>query len=212
MANDTKNELCYAFPVSIFNGLDLLKSTEERERVAYALLMLFFRGVEPSHLTDDEQRLFDMCAGRTRKSRTNSNNRKTPTKGKSKPQTNGATKEPSTTPPEGVGEGEEVLEDNPPISPQGFPWACLNALNVELGVTYASMPDKCTRTLQRFEGTYDLEAVKAMIRYKRDEWQGTKWKNCLTPNTLFSPDHFEQYIHQSQADQKEAETYAIYDR
>lgn len=104
------------------------------------------------------------------------------------------------------------IESNPPISPQGFPWACLDALNVELGVTYASMPDKCTRTLQRFEGKYDLEAVRAMIRYKRDEWQGTKYSKCLTPNTLFSPDHFEQYIHQSQTETKEAETYAVYDR
>lgn len=117
---------------------------------------------------------------------------------------------------EGEIEGEiEVSTDvdtNPPISPQGFPWACLDALNVELGVTYASMPDKCTRTLARFEGKYDLEAVRAMIRYKREEWQGTKYSKCLTPNTLFSPDHFEQYIHQSQAHHQEVSEYAVYDR
>lgn len=102
------------------------------------------------------------------------------------------------------------IESIPPISP--FAIQCLNALNEEFGTTYASMPDKCGRTLQRFEGKYDLEAVKAMLRYKREEWQGTKYRNCLTPNTLFSPDHFEQYIHQAMTERKEAETYAVYDR
>ena len=51
-----------------------------------------------------------------------------------------------------------------------------------------------------------------MIRYKREEWQGTKYSKCLTPNTLFSPDHFEQYIHQSQAHHQEVSEYAVYDR
>lgn len=113
---------------------------------------------------------------------------------------------------EGEGEGEVStnVDTNPLLSP--FAIQCLNALNEVLGTTYASMPDKCGRTLQRFEGKYDLDAVKAMLRYKREEWQGTKYRSCLTPNTLFSPDHFEQYIHQAMTEQKEADTYAVYDR
>lgn len=104
------------------------------------------------------------------------------------------------------------IESNPPKPPSNFAWQCLEVLNVALGTTYASMPDKCTHTLLRFEDKYDLATVEAMVRYKRDEWQKTKYRNCLTPNTLFSPEHFEQYINQSQAETKEAETYAVYDR
>ena len=51
-----------------------------------------------------------------------------------------------------------------------------------------------------------------MIAYKRDEWQGTKFSKRLTPNTLFSPDHFEQYMHEAKGEEKEAEAYAAYDQ
>lgn len=49
-----------------------------------------------------------------------------------------------------------------------------------------------------------------MVAFKRDDVAGTRWKGILTPNTLFSPDHFEQYMAQSMANREEAERYAEY--
>lgn len=78
-----------------------------------------------------------------------------------------------------------------------FPLSCLDAFNFEFGTTYGFLPPPQSAWLQSMEGKYTLDEVKAMIRYKRDEWQGTEYQRNLTPNTLFSPEHFEQYIHQS---------------
>lgn len=108
----------------------------------------------------------------------------------------------------------------PPYSPpmlstcQDAPFwlQCLGALNEVLCTTYTTMPEKCRHTLERCAGGYTVEQVRDMIAYKRDEWQGTRFRKCLTPNTLFGPDHFEQYVHQSKSDAEEAEAYAAYDQ
>lgn len=96
-------------------------------------------------------------------------------------------------------------------SPPQYPWRCLDALNRALGTSYASMPSQCTHTLERFEEKYDISEVEAMIAYKRDEWRGTKFSKALTPNTLFSPEHFEQYIHQSKQSETEASEFDEFD-
>lgn len=98
---------------------------------------------------------------------------------------------------------------NPPNPP--FAWRCLAELNEALGTSYTSMPPKCARVLERFDGKYTLEEVRAMVEYKRDEWRGTRFANCLTPNTLFSLDHFEQYMNQSRGSAAEKSEYAKYD-
>lgn len=100
---------------------------------------------------------------------------------------------------------------NPSIPPSEFPIRCLDALNRLLGATYSTMPTKCVHMLQRCADKYTLDDVEAMISYKRDEWRGTQYANGLTPNTLFSPDHFEQYIHQAKSQVKEVNEYAAYD-
>lgn len=102
--------------------------------------------------------------------------------------------------------GIEITPLNPP-----FAWQCLNQLNEALGTTYSSMPPKCTRTLDRFAGKYTPEEVRQMVEYKRGEWQGSRFRNCLTPNTLFSPDHFEQYMNQSRSSAAEKRDYEQYD-
>ena len=98
---------------------------------------------------------------------------------------------------------------NPPYPP--FAWRCLNEFNEAMGTAYSSMPPKCEHVLERFEGKYSLEEVRTMIEYKRDEWRGTKFGNCLTPNTLFSLDHFEQYMNQSRSSAAEKREYEQYD-
>lgn len=106
-------------------------------------------------------------------------------------------------------EGEVEVE----IPPEDSPYAllCLDALNHVLGTTYSTLPPSSARTLARFEGVYTPEEVHTMVEYKRDEWRDTRFKRNLTPNTLFSPEHFEQYMHQSKQHAKEAKEYDIYD-
>lgn len=104
----------------------------------------------------------------------------------------------------------EILEGETPLNPP-FAWRCLEQLNEALGTSYTSMPPKSANTLERFEGKYTVEEVRRMVEYKRDEWQKTRFKNCLTPNTLFSLDHFEQYMNQSRSSAEEKRDYEQYD-
>lgn len=113
---------------------------------------------------------------------------------------------------------DEAVVGEPPYSPpmpssvQDSPFwlQCLAAFNDQLGTSYTTMPEKCRHMLERSAAAFTVEQVRSMVAYKRNEWTGTKWKGCITPNFLFSPDHFEQCMHQSQAEQKEAEAYADY--
>lgn len=100
----------------------------------------------------------------------------------------------------------EIEEEIPPYSPP-YALQCLAALNETLGTTYASLPSKAARTLTRFEEKYALADVRAMIAYKRDEWQDTQFARNLTPGTLFGPDHFETYIQQSMMSREEDVSY-----
>lgn len=114
---------------------------------------------------------------------------------------------------------DEVLVGEPPYSPpmpssledDPFWLRCLAAFNDLMGTTYTTMPEKCRHMLERSAETFTVEQVRSMVEFKREEWTGTKYRKGLTPNTLFSPDHFEQYMHQAQAEREEAGRYAEYD-
>lgn len=113
---------------------------------------------------------------------------------------------------------EIELENNPPkvppmddVTAEPYALQCLSAFNEIMGTPYLSLPTSCARNLKRFEETYTLDEVRAMISYKRDEWKGTRYERALTPNTLFSRDHFEQYIQQSKGDAKEVSAYDHFD-
>lgn len=104
-----------------------------------------------------------------------------------------------------------------PLPPSEFPLLCLKALSDVSGQVYTTMPSRCRRELERAEGRFGADQVRGMIEFKRDEWRaedarrGTTLSRNLTPNTLFSPDHFEQYMGQFAAHRKEADRYAAYD-
>ena len=103
-------------------------------------------------------------------------------------------------------------QDNPlPPSEGSFAVMCLGALNEELGRDYTHLPAPCARTLRQAQGRHTVEEVRAMVAYKRDEWRGTQFAKALTPNTLFSPDHFEQYMAQAAGHREEESRYAAYD-
>lgn len=98
-------------------------------------------------------------------------------------------------------EEEEAATDVaiPPSPPcAGFADLCLMELNGVMGTAYTAMPEKCRHVLERAEGRFSPEEVGGMVAYKRREWLGTRFRSNLTPNFLFSPDHFEQCMAQSQ--------------
>lgn len=116
---------------------------------------------------------------------------------------------------EDEGEGEVGVWDEVEgeVSPMDAPFGllCLKALNEVLGTSYGTLPSKSAMCLSRMEGKYEPDEVRRMVEFKRDEWTGTRFANNLTPNTLFSPDHFEQYMHQSRTSAAEKSEYEIYD-
>lgn len=123
-------------------------------------------------------------------------------------QTNG--KQNADLPSRVEDEGEVEQEQEYPLeSPFGL--LCLNQLNEVLGTCYGTLPSKAAAHLARMDGKYHLGEVRRMVEFKRDEWTGTKFANNLTPNTLFSPDHFEQYMHQSRSSAAEKSDYEQYD-
>lgn len=86
---------------------------------------------------------------------------------------------------------EKKRESKPSFSLQ-----CLKALNEELrGVA----PVEFTRNpngeyIASLEGRFTVDDVREMVRFKRKEWEGTKFQQNLNPGTLFSPDKFEGYV------------------
>lgn len=116
------------------------------------------------------------------------------------PSENPHEKPPTKTPSfiETETETETELQTERESERPGFSYACLAAFNEETGSTYATLPVKVERFMDRMGDSHTVDEVRAMVRYKRDEWQGTEFARNLTPQTLFSADHFEQYIHQSQ--------------
>lgn len=81
-------------------------------------------------------------------------------------------------------------------SKPSFSLQCLKALNEELrGVA----PVEFTRNpngeyVASLEGRFTVDDVREMVRFKRREWEGTKFQQNLNPGTLFSPDKFEGYV------------------
>lgn len=74
----------------------------------------------------------------------------------------------------------------------------LGVFNDFFGTSFTFLPRHVAEFLNTVdEEAYPIEDVKRMLRFKRDEWEGTKFAGNLTPQTLFSPDHFEQYMFQS---------------
>ena len=91
---------------------------------------------------------------------------------------------------------EKIREEKIRESKPSFSLQCLKALNEELrGVA----PVEFTRNpngeyIASLEGRFTVDDVREMVRFKRKEWEGTKFQQNLNPGTLFSPDKFEGYV------------------
>lgn len=91
---------------------------------------------------------------------------------------------------------EKIRQEKKRESKPSFSLQCLKALNEELrGVA----PVEFTRNpngeyIASLEGRFTVDDVREMVRFKRKEWEGTKFQQNLNPGTLFSPDKLEGYV------------------
>lgn len=91
---------------------------------------------------------------------------------------------------------EKIRQEKKRESKPSFSLQCLKALNEELrGVA----PVEFTRNpngeyVASLEGRFTVDDVREMVRFKRKEWEGTKFQQNLNPGTLFSPDKLEGYV------------------
>lgn len=210
-----------------FKTGDKMRSKRARQEFYAAIIEFYYKGVEPEFKTEAAEVGFAGIRYSLEESRNQSQRgskprpraRKSASRTLTEAQPN-VIRETSDVKPEASRTltKKEVKEDTeyppycPPTEPVGdFPLRCLAALNDELGTPFTRMPSECGRTLADAEGRFSVEQVRAMVAFKRDDVAGTRWKGILTPNTLFSPDHFEQYMAQSMAERKEADRYAAYD-
>lgn len=75
-----------------------------------------------------------------------------------------------------------------------FSVQCLRVFNDITGWDMPNMPQKATECLNLRSNRYTLEQVGGMVKMKREQWEGTKIERNLKPSTLFSPDHFDEYM------------------
>lgn len=91
---------------------------------------------------------------------------------------------------------EKIRQEKKRESKPSFSLQCLKALNEELrGVA----PVEFTRNpngeyVASLEGRFTVDDVREMVRFKRKEWEGTRFQQNLNPGTLFSPDKLEGYV------------------
>lgn len=107
---------------------------------------------------------------------------------------------PSTTGGENLIQDKSIqdksIQDKRRKEKPSFSLQCLKALNEELrGVA----PVEFTRNpngeyIASLEGRFTVDDVREMVRFKRKEWEGTKFQQNLNPGTLFSPDKLEGYV------------------
>lgn len=107
---------------------------------------------------------------------------------------------PSTTGGENLIQDKSIqdksIQDKRRKEKPSFSLQCLKALNEELrGVA----PVEFTRNpngeyIASLEGRFTVDDVREMVRFKRKEWEGTKFQQNLNPVTLFSPEKFESYV------------------
>lgn len=196
-----------------------IKSKKARHEFLIAILEYYYEGIEPDFKNDIADVGFQGIRYSLDKARAGR------VGGQAKPEANGqakseakakakhqaeSVKEPKQNSGNNIGIGKGIEEN---IKEAGFCFAyqSLAILNEEIGQTFSELPSKCLHLLERMAERYTLDDVRKMVRYKRDEWAGKEMAVHLTPNTLFSPDHFEQYIAQSRTPEPSLEEVTIDD-
>ena len=73
----------------------------------------------------------------------------------------------------------------------------IDYLNSKAGTKYKSTTRKTAQLIEdRMREGYTVDDFKIVIDKKCGEWNGTKRAQYLTPSTLFSPEHFDEYLNQ----------------
>lgn len=109
-------------------------------------------------------------------------------------------------------EGEEdhcedrIAGGSADMTARPYAYRCLDVFNRVTGQSWTELKPEIARWLSRFEGVFSVDEVAVMIEFKRRQWKDNpKMKRYIRPKTLFSSDHFEEYIRESK---EEAESNA----
>ena len=71
-------------------------------------------------------------------------------------------------------------------------------LNERAGTKYKPTTKRTIQSINaRLSEGYTVDDFFTVIDKKCGEWKGTRYEQYLTPNTLFSPEHFERYLNQN---------------
>ena len=73
----------------------------------------------------------------------------------------------------------------------------IDYLNEKAGKSYKAVKTNNKHINARYEEGYTLEDFKTVIDYKTSKWKGTEWEKYLRPSTLFSAEHFENYLNEA---------------
>lgn len=190
------------FQDDFWEAISKLKSNEDQDAAIVALVRYHFDRSEPSNPIADA--ILTVCkdrielsqkrskAGATKKSKANQNKIKTESKSDQSGST--ASLSYSLSNSNSVVNSESEIFDEVESDEPSFSVQCLKVFNDITGWDMPNMPQKATECLNLRSDRYTLEQVGGMVKMKREQWEGTKIERNLKPSTLFSPDHFDEYM------------------
>lgn len=190
------------FQDDFWEAVSKLKSKEDQDAAIVALVRYHFDRSEPTNPIADA--ILTVCkdrielsqkrskAGATKKSKANQNGIKT----ESKSDQNGSIASLSLSYSNSykVVNSDCKIFDEVENQETPFVWECVKVFNDVLKRDISNVPPMIVDCLNSRADLYTLEEIAGMIKMKRDEWQGTKMESNLKPTTLFSANHFDEYM------------------
>ena len=190
------------FQDDFWEAVSKLKSKEDQDAAIVALVRYHFDRSEPTNPIADA--ILTVCkdrielsqkrskAGATKKSKANQN--KIKTESKSDQSGSIASLSLSHSNSYKVVNSDCKIFDEVENQEIPFVWECVKVFNDVLKRDISNVPPMIVDCLNSRADLYTLDEIAGMIKMKRDEWQGTKMESNLKPTTLFSANHFDEYM------------------
>lgn len=210
------------FQDDFWQAISKLKSKEDQDAAIVALVRYHFDRSEPENPIADA--ILTVCKDRIelsqKRSKAGSSRKQNKIKTETKSDQNATTASHSLS---NSISNKVVNKDNeyfgfiqqPNWTPESFSEAeqaeptfsvkCLKVYNETMGRDLYSMPSSAAECINLREGRYTLEEIAGMLKMKRDQWSGTNMEPYLKPSTLFSSNHFDEYMdeYRHQNDERE---------
>lgn len=186
------------FQDDFWQAISKLKTKEDQDAAIVALVRYHFERSEPSNPIADA--ILTVCKDRIELSQKRSKAGSTRKQSKSKTESNAnqsrgiVSLSHSHSISKTTSNSESDVFDEVDQQETPFVWQCVNVFNDVMKRDVVGIPPMIVDCLNSRASLYTLEEVAGMIRMKRDEWQGTRMESNLKPTTLFSANHFDEYM------------------